>query len=237
MHDFNLAQWMAMLAGVGILLFDLGVVLNLVLCGLFPSIIRAGSEGGPQEFEQFAEDAGARLTVFQLQELGFKPLGIKVEYMPLWGRVRELAMASADARAFASIGILFGKVRTFYYYTTFADGGLVLTAQKGFPRTTAAGCVIGSHPGTGANELLEIHQSCVDNCVEEGQVINDDYSMGGRVEATYHYYAAGPARKQSRNVGLGILGFFIFLAFVGIRLVMSGLTGDFTWIGRFFGAW
>jgi hypothetical protein len=219
------------LAALTIALFIVLLAARAALPGavllLRPSGIRAAFTGGPESLEDLAESAGAHQLVDRIIALGFEPLGVKVEYFPLWGSVSSLALASPKARAFASIGVRGQSVRVLYYYTVFTDGALVLTADGLFQPLEQDDYVISVIPATSPRELLDIHHEQLDRLIDNGHNPLEDYSQEARLAATDLFYAAAPSRRRLRVVGLQCLLILLFLLSMAAAVLWLGFVADF----------
>jgi hypothetical protein len=226
MNDLTAEQWAALIIAAIIVLLALRLTLNPIVFLFVPSAIRYAFEGGPEEAEELAEQAGAGDILNSVRALGFELLGLKAEYMPLWGKVRELSLASPAAGAFASLGIRGNECKALYFYTTFLDGALVLTADGAFLPVDKEDYVIAVMPGTKPGELLAIHQKQVEYLRHQGHEVNTDYSTEGRLTATGVFYAAAATRSFLRRAGLLCLVVLVFMLGLAAAIAWGGFAID-----------
>ncbi len=183
-----------------------------VLFCLFPRLLRARFDSGPEGIDSRASSA-ARELIRRLRQMGFEPLGVKAEKAPLRPAARELAFVAGDRRCYASIG-LSRAGSTLYFYTPLPDGGLVLTSNGRFPKIESAKVMQRSYPGRDAEALVERHYEALGRLGQAGEVFP---TQDARVEATLAYYAAPEVRAVLRRVGVLLAGVLLVLAWVLIR--------------------
>lgn len=101
----------------------------LLLLGIRRGAIQVFFDNSPQSRELLLRSANLRQWLDRLGELGFVLVGVKVEKLPLWGhRYPEVALASPDKEAYASIALHpDGEPASLYFYTPFEGGGMVFT--------------------------------------------------------------------------------------------------------------
>jgi hypothetical protein len=136
MNNLTISQWVILVTAVSLVLLGLRLTLNGIVLLIVPTAMRCRFEGGPEDFQQLAEQHNATDLLAELRHLGFESLGIKSEHLPVWGKVRELSLAAPHAKVFASVVPWLKRSTLVYFYTTFSDGALVLTADRSFDSLT-----------------------------------------------------------------------------------------------------
>jgi hypothetical protein len=134
-----------------------------------------------------------------LQELGFSLLGVKLEKLPLWGGTyREVALASEEAEAYASIGLRKdGRPRGLYFYTPLRDAGMVFTRNRALGgEAESERLSVKNVPTQNFKEILDSHQQRLRVLKERGLVPSVGLSQQARIEATRAFYASGYARRR-----------------------------------------
>jgi hypothetical protein len=183
------------MSGAVVIQVVIGVAAALVLgpviafC-LFPRSVRAWFEAGPEGVDAAAPET-AREAITALREMGFQPLGVKVEKPPLRRVLRELSFVAADRQCYAAIGAVRPRSRL-YFYTPFPDGGLALTSNGAFPKISSPNVAQRSFRGAGPRDLLERHREALASLGRKGEV---SAAPEARIEATYAYYATPEVRR------------------------------------------
>ncbi|CAG0936029.1 hypothetical protein TFLX_04890 [Thermoflexales bacterium] len=164
--------------------------------------------------------------VGQLQQLGFRRLGLKTEKLPLWSStIYEISLASPDHHAFASL-IKDPKRCVYYFYTPFTNGAILLTAGSGaaFPAIQREDCVQQVSVYDSPELVLAAHQEQLQHFTATGLVPCSSYTQESRLDATRQYYAAPAIRRIARQRGIFELVALLFpisliviLAFLGSR--------------------
>ncbi len=169
-------------------------------------------DGGPEAITNQEWSGRTQEILGGLEDLGFRPLGIKVESFPL-RTGSEIAFAAPEKRAFASIhGYLHGTPH-YYFYTPFEDGSVVLTS--GFPHAGARTDGF-THVGTSATGMAAVladHEQNVQEMARPGRQPCRQYDQQARIRATEAYYdhpgcgnLTGRLRlKALQNVGVSLL--------------------------------
>jgi hypothetical protein len=175
-------------------------------------------DGGPEKIENNEWDVQTREIIGGLENLGFKPLGMKVESF-LHGTTLEIAFASPEKLAFASIhGFQRGHAR-YYFYTPFEDGAVVVTSgfQHAGVRTEQF-----THTGSSAKEMsivLDDHEKNVQEMARPGRQPCRQYDQEARLRATEAYYQNPGCRILTRGIRLKRLrnagGALVFLLAAG----------------------
>lgn len=177
--------------------------------------IRCDFAAGPEAVTGGEFSPETQQLIGQLQDLGFKPVGIKREWWPFRPKSRALTFASQEARAFADIDWL-GPSPHMYFYTPFTDGAVVLTndhdqmsmAKDGFVRT-------GIRDGAPA-ALLEYHGKRLREMAERGHLPLDRFDQQTRLEATHSYYARSETRELFGQLAVKfLLTLLIILGLIG----------------------
>ena len=184
----------------------------LMLFCFFPGVVRAWFEAGPEGIDAAAPPL-AREVVASLTQMGFQPLGVKIEKTPLRAPVRELSFVAADRRCYAAVAV--NRLRApFYFYTPLPTGGLVLTSNGAFPRISTPRLVQCSYPGGEPQAILDHHLQALASLGQGGEV---DPNPEARIEATYTYYRAPEVRSVLRRTGGVVLIFVILVGWLLTR--------------------
>jgi hypothetical protein len=182
----------------------------VVLC-LWPRSVRVWFEAGPDGIGALASRA-AQDVIAVLTELGFGPIGVKVE-KPLFRRaIRELSFVAQDRRCYGAVAG--GSRSRLYFYTPFPDGGLVLTSNGSFPKIKAATVLQQSFPRCGPQELLGRHQEALASLGRNGEVSPTPES---RIAATHHYYATPEVRRALGRIAAVLLFWMVVLGWILAR--------------------
>lgn len=157
----------------------------------------------------------------QIEGLGFRRLGIKVEKR-LWLRATRLMdFASVQSRSFASIYVQKDKIK-YYFFTPFSGGQMVLTANHVLLPATSGETLISSVPGP-PNELLSLHQDRVQSLCAKGFDPYKEYTKETRLKATEQYYKSDLVRKQMRLAGWICLLLFMAICYFGLDILKNSL--------------
>lgn len=188
-------------------LFLIYVLLAYILFLLFPHRTQVAWDSlrSNQTFPEAISDYAA-----QLGTLGFHFLGVKTEKLLLRPEVPEWNFAADAHRSFASIARA-GRRTILYFYTPFQGGGLVLTAQRGFPNIQSSRFRTQSFLATSAQALFEHHRTTLDKFLRLGLVPYESYTPETRVQATHQFYDASEMTTTYR-VRACFLLFAMFLA-------------------------
>jgi hypothetical protein len=159
----------------------------------------------------------------QLGEMGFHPIGVKVEKLPLWGGTyREVALISQEAETFASI-VLHpnGHPSSFYYYTPLQNGGMVFTRNHPSGLETESDKLsIKNIPSTDFRKLLDSHLLRLAEF--KGRGLNPQTGSGQltRMDATGGFYESEYRRRSARYIlSTGTPNFlFLILVLVGAAI-------------------
>src|SRR5262245_3091133 len=89
------------------------LVPTIVLCAR-PNWIRAWFEAGPDGIDKLASQA-ARQLIAALRELGFEPLGVKVEKPPLRRLLRDFSFVASDRQCYASVADTPAGARMYFF--------------------------------------------------------------------------------------------------------------------------
>jgi hypothetical protein len=182
-------------------------------------------------FEEFTQEPlgterqeTLRPVIEKLEILGFSMLGMMVEKPPLWAHeTREIAMASASNKIFASIGLRRNNP-SYFLYTPFAGGEVVITAHNSFRdyfKDDFATAVVNSGD---LEEMLEVHKKQVENFIEKGRTPYQEYTRESFIRATNLYYSSPYPRKKLRVAGIINLLFFLFLIFLFAIFFRAAIT-------------
>ena len=183
----------------------------IVFCA-YPRSVRAWFEAGPEGVDTAASEA-AREVIAVLRELGFQPLGVKVERPPLRPVVRELSFVADDRQCYAAIGG--GRARPrLYFYTPFPEGGLALTSNGAFPKISSPNVAQRSFPGMEPRDLLERHREALASLGRRGGV---SATPEARIDATYAYYATPEVRRALGRIAALLLLWLVAIEWILLR--------------------
>jgi hypothetical protein len=160
----------------------------------------------------------------QLQQLGFRRLGLKAEKLPLWSStLYEISLANSGVHAFASI-LKDPKRCVYYFFTPFTNGAVLLTASHGaaFPPIQSEDCVQQVSTYDSPERVLAVHQEQLQRLTAAGLVPFYSYSQESRLEATRQYYAAPSIRRLARQQGIAALSSLLFPVLLIVILVFLG---------------
>lgn len=197
--------------------------LPLLLFSLAPGSMRVWFDDPPQASALISGSRPLRDLVASLESLGFLPLGLKVEKLPLGGPAyREVALACGERSAFASIVLHpSGDPASFYFYTPFEDGGMVFTRNFAYGREAEAPPIsVRNVPGGSPEQVLAIHDRRVRAFQDQGLRPSVSCSQQGRIEATRAFYASTYARRGVAYLkSPDVLAFFFVLAVLALAIV------------------
>jgi hypothetical protein len=168
--------------------------------------------GGPEELAKLSEQWGTRQQAHQLAELGFVPLGTRLEM--LWGQGREEALCwgHPTAKCFSSIW-RFGETPKLFFVSVQGTKLAVLTAN--YPRTAEprlSGAIRTSAPGT-IRETFEAHQKTLRELEGGGAVFDGGSDQAASCKSSIDYFrnpdVLGQYREnlrwRLREAGIGVL--------------------------------
>ena len=152
----------ALLAGLVILVLFTGLdAIPIILFSLNPDTMRYGFDDPAAEQEQLSRSAELREWIGRLKDMGFSPLGIKAERLPLWGRsFREAALVSRPAETYASITLHpHGIPASLYLFTPLENGGMVFTRDNRYGREAESVALsVKNVPSKDFREIMESHE-------------------------------------------------------------------------------
>lgn len=187
-----------------------------------PAWVRPSIASGPDGVA--ARGPAMRDMLGQLDELGFSPLGVVATRRPLARTSRELVLASADERSFATVRPVKNEA-WLSYVTHFDDGAAVITADFHWPSVDEADYLAGGLPGSGAAEVLAAHRRRVQRFVDAGRPVGASYDLDALVRAGRRFYAKGPGRRELRRKEIrGLIfatGALIFMGSFVMQLVRA----------------
>lgn len=156
----------------------------------------------------------------KLEALGFVKLGIKIEkrisLSPNIYTPKFLEFASEKDNSFFSLYIRGNKI-TYYFYTPFSSGQLVLTANQGF-FPIMENDVFQSAISLEPIDLLSVHKKQIESLLLKGYTPYQEYTKETRLKATSQYYNCSTIRKRMRKTYALVFEFLfiMLLAFVAI---------------------
>jgi len=199
--------------------------LPLLLFSFDPGSLRVWFDDTQQSAALVSRSAALRDLVAALKSLGFLPLGLKLEKLPLGGPAyREVALASGERSTFASIVLArSGEPASFYFYTPFEDGGMVFTRNFAFGREAEAPPIsVRNLPGGSPEQVLAAHAGRVRDFEARGLRPSASCSQQGRLDATRAFYASNYARRGVAYLrSPDVLAFFFMLAVLALAIVAA----------------
>ncbi len=199
--------------------------LPLLLFSLDPRLLRVWFDDAGATASLISRSASLRDLVGALKSLGFLPLGLKVEKLPLGGPAyREVSLASEERLAFASIVLApSGDPASFYFYTPFENGGLVFTRNFSFGLEAEAPPVsVRNVPGGVPGQMLAVHTDRVRDFQARGMKPTGLYTQQGRIDATRAFYASRYARRGLAYMkSPDVVAFFFMLAVLALAIVAT----------------
>ncbi|MBN2493722.1 MAG: hypothetical protein JXR96_03935 [Deltaproteobacteria bacterium] len=197
----ELAKSLVLLAFIAVYLV---IFLPRIVTALKTSAIRFGAADPSDRQRHDAMRAKHASTLEELSALGFESIGVVYEKPPAAARIWQIALASRRRRSFASVGRWTGRKRNVFFLTTFTNGAVICTrldAGGAIARQTDMFIDGGLTGGTVA-EVLQLHESRVEQFVKQGYTTVGDYSLEGRLEAFRAYYRNPELKKKFRKEGL-----------------------------------
>ena len=198
--------------------------LPILVFVLNPSRVRYQFVARPDEDLATPPANGLSEISSQLQQLGFRRLGLKSEKLPLWSAtLYEISLANSDVPAFASI-VRDAKRRVYYFYTPFTNGTVLLTAGGGaaFPAIQREDCIQQVSVYDSPELVLADHQTQLQRLTASGLIPFYSYTQESRLEATRQYYAAPSIRLNARRQGTAALANLLFPVVIIAALIMLG---------------
>ena len=128
----NLIPILILWAGVTIVLITGWSALPLILFALFPSSVRSWFLDDVETQQIMAAHPLQMETVVELETLGFRLQGVRVEKLPLWGvKIPAIALACPESRTYASVLLSARKKPVgMYFFTPLNDGGMIFTRNQ-----------------------------------------------------------------------------------------------------------
>jgi hypothetical protein len=154
-----------------------------------------------------------------LEELGFAPLGIRRERSPLGGHDLEAdAYADASRGTYADVFQARGSERPrVVFFTPFADGATVLTANFARPAVATARVQAGGLAGMPVEAQLAAHEVAVERFAASHGTPAVSITLEARLEAARAWYEAEGRRELRRAGGVG----FALVLFAGVLLASA----------------
>lgn len=201
------------------LVFAVWRLLPLTVFCFYPDKISA-SFVSPRSDKPPTQSGKIKQLTSVLTEIGFIPLGTKVEKLPLWAeKLYELNLYSIEECCFASIPMR-KSGSLYYFYTVFNDGGVVLTANAGFSMCQEFNYVITIVRSIDPRDILEVHRMKVQQLREAGQCPLETFTKESRIQATNAFYAAPTTRRRMRPYGLLNLFLTVLCLFLAIMILL-----------------
>jgi hypothetical protein len=214
----------ALLAGLVILVIFTGLdAIPIILFSLNPDTMRYGFDDPAAEQEQLSRSAELREWIGRLKDMGFSPLGIKAERLPLWGRTfREAALVSRPAETYASITLHpHGIPASLYFFTPLENGGMVFTRDNRFGREAESVALsVKNVPSKDFREIMESHERRLRIFLDRGMRPLVGSTQQARIEATGLFYNSAYARQAGRYLSSpSVMGFVFSIAILAMVLV------------------
>ena len=191
---------------------------------LFPSAICSQFSTSEREQGPVTRNRMTSRLSAQFVSLGFRYLGVKSEYAPLWSPpVQELVFASPHRQAFASITGQ-GSVPRFYFYTPCLGGLVLLTANAGQWQIVEDGFVRQSFLSEQPEEVLAAHQQRLDALRQQGWEPFHAYTRTSRIAATDMFYAAPASQRMLRAGAMQHLSGLLVMVLMSGFLVYIALS-------------
>lgn len=155
-----------------------------------------------------------RPVIAKMEALGFSQLGFMVDKPPLWAKgSRELVLASPAEKIIASIGFR-GNKPSYFFYTPFSGGQVVITAYNAFRYFHSEDLVTEVVSTEDLDEMLRIHKKQVGFFIDKGFSPFTNFSRESVIEATYLYYRSPVPLRQLRIAGTINLTFLLVCVLV-----------------------
>ncbi len=163
-------------------------------------------------------------VIEKMEALGFSLLGFMVDKAPLWAKgSRELVLANSAEKTLASIGFR-GNKPSYFFYTPFTGGQMVITAYNAFRYYQSPDLVTEVVSTEDIGEMLQTHKKQVDEFVGRGYTPFNDFSRDSAVKATDLYYRSPAPLQRLRVAGAINLGFLLLLVLAFALLVWSAIS-------------
>jgi hypothetical protein len=199
--------------GIALVLFALWGLpnLKLVLAHLLSRRVRCKFESSAKEVDPADYPEQTQKLLGDLEELGFRPLGVRSERRP-FVYVRGLDYANREGQTFASLhagtsGLESGRA-SYYFYTPYEDGAVMITSSAPIPPFETDTFFHGGFNGRTPRELYELHRKKADKMTRKGHQPYDEYDCDTRIRATHAYYDNPGSRQMSHAAFMKCLGNF-----------------------------
>ncbi|MGB7538378.1 MAG: hypothetical protein WBM17_07550 [Anaerolineales bacterium] len=205
----------ALILGLVILLvFSAIDAIPIILFVLNPDAMRYSFDDPAVEQERISRSVELRDWISRLRELGFSPLGIKAERLPLWGKsFREVALVSRAADTYASIGLHpNGNPASLYFYTPFENGGMVFTRDNAYGREAESeNLSVKNISSKDFREVMDSHEKRLRIFLDKGWKPLIGSGQQARIEATGIFYRSAYARRPGVYLAAPAVQFFFLL--------------------------
>jgi hypothetical protein len=185
--------------------------LKVFLAYLLARRVKCEFESDAARVDPAEYPAATQQLIAELAELGFRPLGVRSERRP-FVYVRGLDYVHPAGQTFASLhagvkGLELGRA-SFYFYTPYKDGAVVITSSAPIPPFQNGNFMHGGYPGKTPGELYDLHRKRVDRMTAQGHEPCDQFDQAARVRATHAYYANPASRQMESGAAMKCLGNF-----------------------------
>jgi hypothetical protein len=182
--------------------------LRLFLSHLLSRRVKCEFESDSESVDSAEYPTKTRQLLADLEELGFQPLGMRSESRP-FVKVRGLDYAHPEGQCFASLhagmsGLQSGQA-SYYFYTPYKDGAVVITSSAPIPPFQTGTFFHGGFPGKSPGELYALHRKKAEKMMAKGHEPFDDYDQAARIQATEAYYANPGARQMGHGAAMKCL--------------------------------
>ncbi|MGB8645049.1 MAG: hypothetical protein WCF84_07410 [Anaerolineae bacterium] len=218
MYILNAFVWIAILFLTFSFLRVVWLRLPTLLMARQPDLIRLAFIE-PSESKSFATISPQLEAILaEFRTLGFTPLGVKLEKLPLWGpQFEEYSLASSPAQVFASLLDFRNlRYRGFYLFTPFTGGQIVFTTTNpNMPAQDLPDFSLHVMANATPTQALADHQDRVRQFQARGLQPYAGYTRESRLAATrLFYHAPAISRQQKARAGAFLLGLLLPLALI-----------------------
>jgi hypothetical protein len=199
--------------GFALVLFGIWGLPNLkmVLAHLLSRKVKCKFESDAEEVDPDEYPEQTRKLLGELEELGFQLLGVRSERRP-FVYVRGLDYAHPEGQTFASLragmnGLESGRA-SYYFYTPYEDGAVMITSSAPIPPFETVNFFHGGFPDRTPSELYALHRKKADKMTRKGHQPYHEYDRDARIRATHAYYDNPGSRQMSHAAFMKCLGNF-----------------------------
>jgi hypothetical protein len=164
-------RWLQILLAIAALAATIGLCLPGMLIASGVARYQVVTHGGPADLEPIEEDGVHARKFRQLRALGFEPLGVFEEIIPLKRPTPEHAFVRHSDKAMATIFGIDRGAPLVMFGTVTTDDGVVKTAD--FSRESLVGptLILQGAPGESLAAVLDHHVHAVDRFLAPGRTV------------------------------------------------------------------